>query len=71
MSIGLAPLEQVEHDRVDPAVGLPVEVLGLEEVGDLDDRVPVDEDRPEDGLLGLDGLRRQAIDHRACDSEEA
>jgi hypothetical protein len=44
-------------------VRLAVEVLGLEELGDLDDRVTVDEDRPEHGLLGLDGLRRQTIDH--------
>ena len=62
---GLAPLEQVEDDRVDLGVGLPVEVLGLEELGDLDDRVAVDEDRAEDGLLGFDGLRGQAIDHSA------
>ena len=66
----LAPLGQVEHHRVDPGVGLPVEVLGLEEVGDLDDRVPVDEDRAEHGLLGFDGLRRQAIDHARRDSTD-
>ena len=60
----LAPLEQVEHRRVDAAVGLPVEVLGAQELGDLDDRVAVDEDGAEHGLLGFETLRRQTIDHR-------
>ncbi len=59
----LAPLEQVEHRGVDPAVGLPVEVGGAQELGDLDDRVAVDQDRPEHGLLGLETLRRKTIDH--------
>ena len=62
---GLAPLGQVDDHGVDAAVRLAVEVLRLEEVGDLDHRVPVDEDRPEHGLLGFDGLRGQAIDHDA------
>ena len=61
----LAPFEQVQDHRVDLGMGLAVEVLGLEELGDLDDRVAVDEDRAEHGLLGLDGLRRKAVDHSA------
>ena len=61
----LAALEQVEHRRVDRAVGLPVEVLRAQELGDLDDRVPVDQDRAEHGLLGLEALRRQSVDHSA------
>ena len=40
----LASLEQVEDRRVDPAVRLPVEVRRPQELGDLDDRVAVDED---------------------------
>ena len=68
---GLAPLEQVEDDRVDLGVGLPVEILGPEELGDLDHRVAVDQDRAEDGLLGFDGLRGQAIDHRLEDAGPA
>ena len=65
----LAPLEQVEDRRVDRAVGLAVEVLGAQELGDLDDRVAVDEDRAEHRLLGLETLRRQAVDHGKAISE--
>jgi hypothetical protein len=60
---GLAPLEELEHRAIDRAMGLPVEVLRLEEFGDLDDRLAVDQDRAEDGLLGLETVRRQAVDH--------
>ena len=59
----LAALEQVEDGRVDPPVRLAVEVLGAEELGDLDDRVAVDEDGAEHRLLGLETLGRQAVDH--------
>ena len=59
----LAPLEQLEDRLVDRAVRLAVEVRGAQELGDLDDRVTVDEDRAEHRLLGLETLRRQAIDH--------
>ena len=61
----LAPLREVQHHRVDAAVGLAVEVLGLEEVRDLDHGVAIDEDGAEHGLLGLDGLRRKTVDHGA------
>ena len=44
-------------------MGLAVEVLWLEEVGDLDHGVAIDEDGTEHGLLGLDGLRRKTVDH--------
>ena len=54
----LAALEQLEDGRVDRGVGLPVEVLGSQELRDLDDRVAVDEDGAEHGLLGLEALRR-------------
>ena len=59
----LAALEQLEDRGVDPAVRLAVEVGRPQELGDLDDRVAVDEDRAEHGLLGLEALRRQAVDH--------
>ena len=59
----LAPLEQVEDRGVDAAVGLAIEVLRPQELGDLDDGIAVDEDRAEHGLLGFETLRRQAIDH--------
>ena len=44
---GLSPLEQVQHRRVDAPVGLTVEVGRPKELGDLDDRVAVDQDGPE------------------------
>ena len=59
----LAALEQLEHRLEDLAVRLAVEVRGPQELGDLDDRVAVDEDRAEHRLLGLEALGRQAIDH--------
>ena len=59
----LAPLEQVQRSGVDPPVRLPVEVGRPQELGDLDDRVAVDEDGPEHRLLGLETLRRKTIDH--------
>ena len=40
----LAPLEQLEDGGVDAAVRLAVEVRRAQELGDLDDRVAVDED---------------------------
>ena len=58
----LALVEQLEHRGVDRAVRGPIEVLGAEELGDLDDRIAIDEDRPEDGLLGLGALGRKSID---------
>ena len=54
---------QAEHRLVDVGVLLPVEVGRMQEVGDLEDRLGVDQDRAEHALLGLDGLRRQAINH--------
>ena len=62
---GLAPLEQVQDGRVDPRIRLAVEVLGPQELGDLDDGIAVDEDGPEHGLLSFEALRWQAIDHGA------
>ena len=59
----LAALEQVEDGGVDPAVGLPIEVGRPQELGDLDDRIAVDEDGAEHRLLGLETLRRKTIDH--------
>ena len=64
----LAPLEQLEHRRVDPAVRLAVEVRRAQELRDLDDRVAVDQDGAEHRLLGLETLRRKAVDHAAADS---
>ena len=59
----LAALEQLQRGRVDPPVRLPVEVGRPEELGDLDDGVAVDEDGTEHRLLGLETLRRKAVDH--------
>ncbi len=59
----LAPLEQVEHRGVDDPVRLAVEVFRAEELGDLDDRVAIDQDRAEDGLLGFEALGRKTVDH--------
>ena len=61
----LAPLEQVQDRRVDPAVGLAVEVFRPQELGDLDHGIAIDEDGAEHGLLGLEALRRKAVDHRS------
>src|SRR6202008_674284 len=58
-----APLEQLEDRRVDLAVSLAVEVRRPQELRDLHDRVPIDEDRAEHRLLGLETLGRQSIDH--------
>ncbi len=69
----LAPLEEVQHRGVDAAVRLPVEVVRLEELGDLDHGVAVDQDRPEHGLLGFEdcGGRRSIMRsrrwHGGCD----
>ena len=61
----LAPLEEVEDRRVDAPVGLAVEVLRTQELCHLHDRIAVDEDGAEHGLLGFETLRRQAVDHRS------
>ena len=50
----LALVEQLEHRRVDRAVRRAIEVLRSQELGDLDDRVAVDQDRAENRLLGLE-----------------
>src|SRR6187551_408052 len=60
---GLAALEEVEDRGIDPGVGLTIEVVRTKELGDLHDRVAVDEDRAEHRLLGLQALRRQTVDH--------
>ena len=39
-------------------VGLAIEVLRPQELGDLDDGIAIDEDRAEHGLLGFETLRR-------------
>jgi hypothetical protein len=58
---GLAPLVELQDGFVDLAVRLTVEILRPERVRHLDHRVAVDEQRTEDGLLGLDRLRRKAV----------
>ena len=58
----LAPLVQLQDGPVDGAMCLAVEVLRPQEVRDLDDRVTVDQQGAQHRLLGLDGLRRQAVD---------
>ena len=68
MSTGSRRSNSSSIAAIDRAVGLAIEVLRPEELGDLDDRVAVDQDRAEDRLLGLEALGRQAIDHGAPDS---
>ena len=68
MSIGSRRSKSSSDRRVDPAVGLAVEVGRAQELGDLDDGVAVDQDRAEHGLLGLETLGRQAVDHARQDS---
>ena len=58
----LTALPQVHHDAVDLPVRLSIEVGRAKDVRDLDDGVTVDEEGPEDGLLGLEALRRKAVD---------
>ena len=58
----LTALPQVHHDAVDLPVRLAVEVDRAQDVRDLDDGVAVDEEGAEDGLLGLEALRRKAVD---------
>jgi hypothetical protein len=60
----LATLEQIEDRGVDLAVRLTIEVSRPKKLGDLHDRVPIDEDRTEYRLLGFEALGRQAVDHR-------
>src|SRR5438132_1362779 len=44
---------------------LAVEVRRMQELGDLEDRLRIDQDRAENALLGLDRLRCQLVDaHR-------
>src|SRR5207249_166413 len=63
----LALCVEREHGLVDVGVLLAVEVRGVEEVCDLQDRVGIDQQRPEDALLGVDGLRGELIDaHRGA-----
>ena len=57
----LAPLEQRLRGAVDPLVLRLVEVLGPEQVRHLEDGVAVDEQRPEDALLGGEVVRRGAL----------
>ena len=61
----LTALPELEHGGVDAPVRLPVEVLGPDDVGDLDDRVAVDQERAKDGLLGFDALGRKAVEGHA------
>ncbi len=58
----LAALPEVHHDAVDLPVCLAVEVARAKDVRDLDDGVAVDQQGAEDGLLGLQALRRKAVE---------
>ena len=46
-------LVQGQHRLVEPGVALAEEILGAQKVGDLDDRVRVDQQRAEHGALGF------------------
>jgi hypothetical protein len=54
----LAMLEELEHGAEDAAVGLAVEILGVQEVRHFDDGVAVDQDGAQHGLLGVHVLWR-------------
>jgi hypothetical protein len=49
----LAAVVERHHRLVEPGVALAVEILGAQEAGDLDDRVGVDQQRPQHGALRL------------------
>ncbi len=56
----LAVFVELEHNFVDVIVGVLVEVSRFEEVGDLDDRVFVQHQRAEHGLLSFEVVGRNA-----------
>jgi hypothetical protein len=60
---GLAVLEEFQHGPKDAPMSLTVKVFGVQKIRDLDDRVTVDEDRTEHGLLGVKVLGRQSVYH--------
>ena len=53
----LAPLVQLDDDRVDDPVGLGVEVLGMQDRADGDDGLAVQQQRSDNRLLGLQVVR--------------
>ena len=55
---GLALRVERERGAVDLRVALAVEVAGVEDFADRPDRAGGEHHRPEDGLLGLEVLRR-------------
>jgi hypothetical protein len=68
---GLAAFEQLEDRGKDRPVGLAIEVGRAQELRHFDDGVAVDEDGAQHGLLGLEALRRQTIDHALPDHGRA
>src|SRR3972149_710886 len=53
----LVPLEELLAGGEDPLVGLSVEMPRVKDLKRLDQCIPIQEDRPEDGSLRLDVLR--------------
>ena len=60
----LAAEDQLGGRLVKPPVQRVVEMRGLQEARDAVDRLVVDEDRPEKGLLGFEIMRRRAENRR-------
>jgi hypothetical protein len=59
---GLALAVKPQHRLIDVRMLLAVEVRRAQELGDLQNRIRVDQDRAEDALLGFDRLRCQLVD---------
>ena len=57
----LVALEEGEAGLVAPAVAADVEVGGLQEVGDLRDRLRVHQDGADDGFLGVGVVRQKTV----------
>ena len=57
----LAPLVEIKCCSIDDLVIPTIEVVVLQEFGDARDGVAVNQNAPEDRLLGLDILRRKAF----------
>jgi len=58
---GLPPVEQLEDRRADRSMDLLIEVGGGEGLGDLRDRIAIEEHAAEHALLRLEILGRDAV----------
>ena len=58
---GFAALKKIAAGGEAQPVFLPIEVVGLNQVGDLEEGVAVNEQRADDGFLGLDVVGEQLL----------